>query len=538
MPEFHNELFQLHSAGSRFRLLSKDGVKVIEAGGREVLEIAPEVLAALARAAMRDVSFLLRRAHNEKLAAVFSDPEASENDRFMAYCLLENAAIAAGFGLPLCQDTGTAIVLAEKGEQVWTRSYDEELLSRGIRETYARENLRYSQMLAENMYTEKNSGDNLPAQVEIHSGPGMTYKFLFLAKGGGSANKTMLYQQTPAELSPEKLKPFLVGKMRSLGTSACPPYHIAFVIGGTSPELCLKTVKLASAGVLDGLPGDPGGTGRAFRDKELEAELLEASRHFGFGAQFGGKYFAHDVRVVRLPRHAASLPIGLGVSCSADRGILARIDKDGAWLEELDRDPGSLIPGKIREEFSSRSNCVPVDLDRPMTEIRALLSKYPAGTRLSLTGRLVVARDLAHARFKELLDAGKELPAYLKEHPVLYAGPAKRPDGKPSGSLGPTTAGRMDPYVGLLQSRGASLIMLAKGGRSPEVAAACRKYGGFYLGVPGGPAALLAARHIKKVETLDYPELGMEAVLAVDVTDFPAFILVDDKGGDLFQKAA
>lgn len=539
MPEFkYQELFQLPAPAAKFRLLTKDGVKVIKAGDREILELAPGALVALARAAMREVSFLLRRAHNEKLAAIFADPEASVNDKFMAFCLLENAAVAADFTLPFCQDTGTAAVLAAKGEQVWTRSNDEELLSRGIRETYTGENLRYSQLLAVDMYTEKNSGDNLPAQTEIYSKPGMAYDFLFMAKGGGSSNKTMLYQEPPAALTREKLKPFLVEKMRSLGTAACPPYHIAFVIGGTSPEMCLKTVKLASAGCLDGLPGDPGDSGRAFRDKGLEEELLEASRRLGFGAQFGGKYFAHDVRVVRLPRHGASAPIGMGVSCSADRNILARVDRDGVWLEELDRDPGSLIPGKIRAEFLSRLNSVAVDLNKPMEELRALLSKYPVGTRLSLTGRLVVARDLAHARFKALLDAGKELPGYLKEHPVYYAGPAKQPKGLPSGSFGPTTAGRMDSYVDLLQSRGASLIMLAKGGRSPAVTDACRKHGGFYLGVPGGPAALLAGRHIKKVEPLAYPELGMEAVLAIDVADFPAFILVDDKGGDFFGKLA
>lgn len=539
MPEFkYKELFQLPAPAAQFRLLSKDGVKVVKAGDREILEIAPATLAGLARAAMREVSFLLRRAHNEKLAAIFKDPEASVNDKFMAFCLLENAAVSANFELPFCQDTGTAAVLADKGEQVWTRSNDEELLSRGIREAYTGGNLRYSQMLAVDMYREKNSGDNLPAQTEIRSKPGMSYDFLFMAKGGGSANKTMLYQQTPAGLTPGKLKPFLVEKMRSLGTAACPPYHIAFVIGGTSPEMCLKTVKLASAGYLDGLPCGPGSSGRAFRDKALERELLEASRRLGYGAQFGGKYFAHDVRVVRLPRHAASAPIGMGVSCSADRNILARVDKDGVWLEELDRDPGSLIPEKIRAEFSSRLTSVQVDLGKPMRKIRALLSKHPVGTRLSLTGRLVVARDLAHARFKELLDAGKELPGYLKEHPVYYAGPAKRPEGRPSGSFGPTTAGRMDAYVDLLQSRGASLVMLGKGGRSRAVTDACRKHGGFYLGVPGGPAALLAERHIKKAEPLAYPELGMEAVAAIDVEDFPAFILVDDKGGELFGDPA
>ncbi len=536
MPEFkYSELFQLTAPKAEFRLLFKEGVKVIKAGDREILEVAPEALVLLAREAVKEVSFLLRRAHNEQVAAIFSDPEASGNDKFIAFCLLDNAAISAHFELPFCQDTGTATVVAKKGEQVWTRSNDEALLSEGIRETYTGENLRYSQTLALDMYREKNSGDNLPAQVDIYSRPGLAYDFLFVTKGGGSANKTMLYQETKATLTPEKLKPFLIEKMNSLGTAACPPYHIAFVVGGTSAEMCLKTVKLASTGYLDGLPADPGGTGRAFRDKQLEAELLAASRKPGYGAQFGGKYFAHDVKVVRLPRHGASVPIGMGVSCSADRNILARIDARGVWLEELDRDPGSLIPSNIRARFSACVNCVSVDLNTSMKEIQAQLSTHPVGTRVALTGRIVVARDLAHARFKELLDAGKPLPEYLKNHPVYYAGPAKQPKGKPSGAFGPTTAGRMDSYVALLQSRGASLVMIAKGNRSRAVTDACKKYGGFYLGSPGGPAALLAERHIKKVEPLDYPELGMEAVWAIEVQDFPAFILTDDKGGDFFK---
>jgi len=536
MPEFkYNELFELTKTRTQFRLLSSDGVKVIKAGEREVLEVAPEALVRLSREAVKDVSFLLRPAHNAQVAAILSDPEASENDRFVAYCLLENAVISARFELPFCQDTGTATVVAKKGEQVWTGSNDEELLTKGVWETYTGENLRYSQTLAVDMFKEKNSGNNLPAQIDIYAKPGMTYDFLFVTKGGGSANKTMLYQETKATLTPEKLKPFLVEKMRSLGTAACPPYHIAFVIGGTSAEMCLKTVKLASTGYLDGLPDSPGETGRAFRDKKMEAELLEASRTLGYGAQFGGKYFAHDVRVVRLPRHGASAPIGMGLSCSADRNILARIDRDGLWLEELDRDPGRLITAETRAKYSSRSGCVNVDLNRPMNEILAGLSKHPIGTRLSLNGRIVVARDLAHAKFKELLDSGKELPEYLKKHPVYYAGPAKQPDGKPSGSFGPTTAGRMDSYVDLLQSKGASMIMIAKGNRSQAVTEACKKHGGFYLGSPGGPAALLAERNIKKVETLDYPELGMEAVWAIEVENFPAFILVDDKGGDFFK---
>jgi len=531
----YTPVFGHGGAQAKFRLLSKEGVRVAQAGSREILEVSPQALTQLAREAVKEVSFLLRKAHNEQVAAILRDPQASKNDRFVAFCLLENAAISARFELPFCQDTGTAIVVAKKGEQVWTGSDDEELISKGVWETYTGSNLRYSQTLALDMYKEKNSGDNLPAQIDIYSRPGMSYEFLFVTKGGGSANKTMLYQETKATLTPQKLKPFLVEKMKSLGTAACPPYHIALVIGGTSAEMCLKTVKLASAGYLDHLPGAPGDGSLAFRDKELEKELLEAARKLGYGAQFGGSCFAHDVRVVRLPRHGASAPIGLGVSCSADRNILARIDRDGLWLEEMDRDPGSLIPADVRAEFSSSPDCVSIDLNRPMTEILADLSKQPVGTRLSLNGRIVVARDLAHAKFKELLDSGKELPEYLKKHPVYYAGPAKKPENKPSGSFGPTTAGRMDSYVDLLQSKGASLVMIAKGNRSQAVTDACKKYGGFYLGSPGGPAALLAEKNIKKVETLDYPELGMEAVWAIEVEDFPAFVLVNDKGGDFFH---
>ncbi len=538
MAEFkYTEIFQLEESKAEFRLFSREGVAVSRDGGREILEVTPEALTALAREAMRDVSFLLRRAHNKQVAAIFPDPAASDNDRFVAWCMLENAAISADFELPFCQDTGTATIVAKKGEQVWTRSDDAEALSRGVWQTYTGENLRYSQNLPLDLYRERNSGDNLPAQIDIYARPGMTYEFLFVAKGGGCANKTFFYQETRALLAPATLKPFLIEKMKTLGTAACPPYHIAFVIGGTSAEMCLKTVKLASTGYLDGLPDSPGNDGRAFRDKAMEAELLEASRHVGFGAQFGGKYFAHDVRVVRLPRHGASLPIGLGVSCSADRNILARIDRDGLWLEELDHKPGDLIPKEIRAKYSSCASCESVDLNRPMQEITAQLSKYPVGTRLSLNGRIVVARDIAHAKFKELLDAGKPLPDYLLRHPVYYAGPAKTPKGKASGSFGPTTAGRMDSYVDLLQAKGASLVMIAKGNRSQAVTDACGKHGGFYLGSPGGPAALLGQRHIKKVEQLDYPELGMEAVWGVDVEDFPVFVLVDDKGGDFFRRS-
>jgi len=536
-PKFkYQEMFELGKSKTKYRNVSKDGVKVIKAGGREILEVSPEAIVTLTREAIRDVSFLLRPAHQEQVAKIFSDPEASENDKFVAYCMLENAAISARFELPFCQDTGTATIMAKKGEQVWTHSDDSELISKGIWEAYTTENLRYSQTLALDMYNEKNSGDNLPAQIDIYAKKGMEYEFLFVTKGGGSANKTMLYQETKATLTPEKLEPFLIEKMKSLGTAACPPYHIAFVIGGTSAEMCLKTVKLSSAGYLDGLPDSGNESGRAFRDKTLEARLLTAAHKTGYGAQFGGKYFAHDVRVIRLPRHGASCPIGMGVSCSADRNILARIDKGGLWLEEMERDPGRLIPKDIRAKFSSCSNCVNVDLNRPMKEITAELSKHPIGTRLSLSGKIVVARDIAHAKFKELLAAGKPLPEYLKNHPIYYAGPAKQPKNKPAGSFGPTTAGRMDSYVDLLQSKGASMVMIAKGNRSQAVTDACKKYGGFYLGSPGGPAALLAERNITKVETLDYPELGMEAVWSIEVEDFPAFILVDDKGNDFFKR--
>ncbi len=536
-PKFkYQEMFELQKSDTKYRNVAKAGVKVVKTGGREILEVSPEAIVTLAREAIRDVSFLLRPAHQEQVAKIFSDTEASENDKFVAYCMLENAAISARFELPFCQDTGTATVIAKKGEQVWTRSDDNELISKGIWEAYTTENLRYSQTLALDMYNEKNSGNNLPAQIDIYAKKGMAYEFLFVTKGGGSANKTMLYQETKATLTPEKLEPFLIEKMKSLGTAACPPYHIAFVIGGTSAEMCLKTVKLASTGYLDGLPDSGNESGRAFRDKTLEARLLADAHKTGYGAQFGGKYFAHDVRVIRLPRHGASCPIGMGVSCSADRNILARIDEGGLWLEEMEREPGRLIPKDIRAKFSSCSNCVSIDLNRPMKEITAELSKHPIGTRLSLSGMIVVARDIAHAKFKELLDTGKPLPEYLKNHPIYYAGPAKQPKNKPSGSFGPTTAGRMDSYVDLFQSKGASMVMIAKGNRSQAVTDACKKHGGFYLGSPGGPAALLAERNITKVETLDYPELGMEAVWSIEVEDFPAFILVDDKGNDFFKR--
>ncbi len=534
-PEFrYEEPFPLAKDETEYRLIAKDGVRVERFNGSEMLLVEPEALARLANEAMRDVSFLLRPKHQRQVAAILSDPEASDNDRFVALTLLENAAVSAKFELPFCQDTGTAAVVAKKGQQVWTGGDDAEWISKGIWKTYIEENLRYSQTVPLTMYEEKNSGNNLPAQVDVYATPGMEFKFLFIAKGGGSANKSYLFQETKALLNPASLKKYLAEKMRTLGTAACPPYHLVFVIGGTSAEATMKTVKLASTGCLDTLPTTGSAGGRAFRDLALEKEMLLEAQTCGIGAQFGGKYFAHDVRVVRLPRHGASCPVGMGVSCSADRNILAKIDREGLWLEEMERDPESLIPvgykGK-RHRFA-----VAVDLNRPMPEIRAELTKHPIATQLALTGRLIVARDIAHAKLKERLDKGEDLPEYLKKHPIYYAGPAKTPQGKPSGSFGPTTAGRMDSYVDLFQSKGGSLVMLAKGNRSQQVTDACRKWGGFYLGSIGGPAAILAEKSIKKVEVVDYPELGMEAVYAIDVVDFPAFILVDDKGNDFFKR--
>lgn len=517
-----------------YRRVSPDGVSVAEFAGKPMLVVAPEALSLLAHEAMRDVSFLLRPKHQRQVAAILRDPKASENDRFMARRLLENSVVSSRFQLPFCQDTGTATVVAWKGQQVWTGADDAELLSRGIWRTYTEENLRYSQTAARSMYEEVNTGTNLPAQIDIYAVPGREYRFLFVAKGGGSANKTALFQETKALLNPASLEKFLVAKMNSLGTAACPPYHVAIVVGGTSAESCLKTVKLASAGYYDSLPTTGDGSGCAFRDLELEATLLEAARDSGFGAQFGGRHFAHDVRVIRLPRHGASCPVGLGVSCSADRNVLAKIDHEGIWLEELERDPASLLPKASASE--PHNGIARIDLNRPMREILAELSKLPVATPVSLSGRLVVARDIAHAKLKERLDAGKDLPRYFKDHPVYYAGPAKTPEGKPSGSFGPTTAGRMDSYVDLFQSKGGSMVMIAKGNRSPQVTEACKKHGGFYLGSPGGPAAILAEENIKKVEVLEFPELGMEAIWAIDVVDFPAFLLVDDKGNDFYQQ--
>jgi fumarate hydratase class I len=533
MAEFrYVDPFPLAKDEAPYRKLASDHVSVARFEGQEVLKVAPEALRLVAREAFRDVSFLYRPGHLAQLAAVLDDPEASENDKSVVLALLRNADVAAGFVLPMCQDTGTATIVAKKGERVFTGGGDAEHLSRGIFETYARENLRYSQTIPLTMYDEANSGTNLPAQIDIYATDGMEYHFLMVAKGGGSANKTFLFQETKAVLNPASLVKFLSEKMKLLGTAACPPYHLAFVIGGTSAEACLKTVKLASARALDGLPTTGGKQGQAFRDLELEARLVEAARKTGIGAQFGGKYFALDARVVRLPRHGASCPIGMGVSCSADRNILAKIDREGVWVEELERNPARFIPE--RDRGTRYKPKVSVDLNRPMSEIRAELSRHPVATALSLTGPIVVARDIAHARLKERLDRGESLPQTFKDHPVYYAGPAKTPAGMASGSFGPTTAGRMDAYVDLFQTHGGSLVMIAKGNRSKQVTDACQRHGGFYLGSIGGPAALLAQESIKKVELVEYPELGMEAIYRIEVENFPAFILVDDKGNDFF----
>jgi len=534
-PEFvYQDPLPIEKDATRYRLLTKDYVSVTEFEGHEILKIDPAALTLLANVAIRDVSFLLRTAHLEKVAAILKDPNASSNDRYVALAMLRNADTAAKGILPFCQDTGTATIVAKKGQRVWTGVKDEEYLARGVYKTYTEENLRYSQTAPLNMYDEVDTGTNLPAQIDIMASDGMEYQFLFVTKGGGSANKTMLYQETKALLNPASLEKFLTEKMKTLGTAGCPPYHLAFVIGGTSAEACLKTVKLATTGYLDHLPSSGNAHGRAFRDVELENRMLEQAYKSGYGAQFGGKYFALDVRIVRLPRHGASCPVGMGVSCSADRNAKAKISREGVWLEELEREPGRLIPEEYRDKIAS--NVVHVDLNRPMKEILAQLSKYPVTTQLSLTGTMVVARDIAHAKLKERLDRGEGLPQYMKDHPIYYAGPAKTPEGMPSGSFGPTTAGRMDSYVDLFQSHGGAMITLAKGNRSQQVTDACKKYGGFYLGSIGGPAAILAKENIKKVEVLEYPELGMEAIWKIEVEDFPAFILVDDKGNDFFKQ--
>jgi len=533
MVEFnYQDPFPLGEDTTEYRLLTTDHVAPETFGDREMLVVKPEALILLARQAMRDVSFFLRPAHQEKVASILKDPEASENDKFVARTMLQNAVVAAEGLLPFCQDTGTATVVAKKGQNVFTGGNDAEALSRGVFKTYTEENLRYSQVVPLTMYEEKNSGCNLPAQIDIYATPGDEYKFLFVAKGGGSGNKTYLYQQTKALLNPDSLVPFLVEKMKTLGTAACPPYHLAFVVGGTSAEGCLKMVKLASAGYLDQLPTSGNMGGRAFRDIELEQEMLEEAYRCGLGAQFGGKYFAHDVKIIRLPRHGASCPVGMGVSCSADRNIKAKINRKGIWLEQMEENPGRWLEDAGE---AVAGEVVKIDLNRPMDEIRAELSRYPVKTRLSLSGTMVVGRDIAHAKLKERVDSGAGLPDYFKKHPVYYAGPAKTPEGMPSGSFGPTTAGRMDPYVDLFQSQGGSMVMLAKGNRSQQVTDACQKHGGFYLGSIGGPAAILAQNSIRKVEVLDYPELGMEAIWKIEVEDFPAFILVDDKGNDFFK---
>lgn len=534
-PEFkYFDPYPLGEDKTRYYLLTKDYVTTSVFDGQEVLNIKPEGLTLLAQVAFREVSFKLRTEHLEQMGAILTDFDASENDKFVALTMLKNAEISAKGVLPFCQDTGTATVFAKKGQRVWTGTNDAEAISLGVYKTYTQENLRYSQTIPLDMYTEKNSGTNLPAQIDITAINGDDYQFLFIAKGGGSANKTMLFQETKALLNPDKLEKFLVEKMRSLGTAACPPYHIAFVIGGTSAEACLKYVKLASARYLDGLPNQGNEGGQAFRDTELEKKVLNKAYGLGIGAQFGGKHFALDIRIVRLPRHGASCPVGIGVSCAADRNIKAKINKEGIWVEQLDNNPGRFIPEEYRTE--DKGGAVSINLNLPMPQILSEISKFPIGTRLSLSGTIIVGRDIAHAKLKERLEKGEGLPQYIKDHPIYYAGPAKTPAGMASGSFGPTTAGRMDSYVDLFQSNGGSLMMIAKGNRSQAVTDACKKHGGFYLGSIGGPAAILAQENIKKVELLEYPELGMEAIYKIEVEDFPAFILVDNKGNDFYQQ--
>ena len=521
-PPFHYEpMFQKGPDTTEYYLLTKDYVSVSEFEGKPILKVAKEGLTAMANAAFRDVSFMLRRSHNEQVAKILSDPEATDNDKYVALTFLRNAEVAAKGVLPFCQDTGTAIIHGEKGQQVWTGYCDEEALSLGVYKTYTEENLRYSQNAPLNMYDEVNT-------------EGMEYEFLCVTKGGGSANKTYLYQETKAILNPGTLVPFLVEKIKTLGTAACPPYHIAIVIGGTSAEKNLLTVKLASTRFYDSLPTTGSEGGRAFRDVELEKEVLAAAQNIGLGAQFGGKYLAHDVRIIRLPRHGASCPVGLGVSCSADRNIKCKINKEGIWIEKLDSHPGELIPEELRQ--AGEGDAVKINLNQPMADILKELDKYPVSTRLSLNGTIIVGRDIAHAKLKERLDRGEDLPQYIKDHPIYYAGPAKTPAGMACGSMGPTTAGRMDSYVDLFQSHGGSMIMLAKGNRSQQVTDACKNHGGFYLGSIGGPAAILAQNNIKSIECVEYPELGMEAIWKIEVENFPAFILVDNKGNDFFKQ--
>ena len=534
-PEFkYQEPFPLGPDTTEYYLLTKDYVSVSEFEGKPILKVQPQALTMLANAAFRDVNFLLRRSHNEQVAKILNDPEASDNDKYVALTFLRNAEVACKGKLPFCQDTGTAIIHGEKGQQVWTGFCDEEALSLGVFKTYTEENLRYSQNAPLNMYDEVNTRCNLPAQIDIEATHGDEYRFLCVVKGGGSANKTYFYQETKARIqNPGTLVPFLVEKMKTLGTAACPPYHIAFVIGGTSAEKNLLTVKLASTHYYDSLPTTGNEGGRAFRDIDLENQLLQEAYKIGLGAQFGGKYFAHDIRVIRLPRHGASCPIGLGVSCSADRNIKAKINKDGVWIEKLDDNPTELIPEELRK--AGEGNAIKIDLNQPMDEIRKTLSQYPVSTRVSLNGTIIVARDIAHAKLKARVDAGQGLPQYFKDHPVLYAGPAKTPAGMPCGSMGPTTANRMDPYVDEFQSLGGSMVMIAKGNRTQAVTDACKKHGGFYLGSIGGPAAVLSMNSIKSIECVEFPEIGMEAVWKIEVENFPAFILVDDKGNDFFK---
>lgn len=531
---FYQEIFPLSEDKTEYYLLSDKYVSTFTIAGKEVLKIEPEALTLVSQQAFHDASFFLRPAHQQQVAAILHDPQASENDKYVALQLLRNSEISAKGILPNCQDTGTSTIVAKKGQYVWTDTDDVEALSRGIFNTFRQDNLRYSQNAALDMYNEVNTATNLPGQIDIFATTGAQYSFLFVNKGGGSANKAALYQETKAILEPEKLKAFLIEKMKSLGTAACPPYHIAFVIGGLSAEQTLKTAKLASTKYFDALPVSGNEYGQAFRDTQLEQNLLEASREFGLGAQFGGKYFAHDVRVIRLPRHGGSCPIGMAISCSSDRNIKAKINKQGIWLEKLERHPERYIPQAMRQH--QEGQVVDIDLNRPMVEILQELSRYPVSTRVSLNGPLIVARDIVHAKLKERLEQGEPLPQYMKDHPVYYAGPAKKPDEYVSGSMGPTTGGRMDSYVELFQSHGGSLVMLAKGNRSQQVTDACAQHGGFYLGSIGGSAAILAQEYIESLECLEYPELGMEAVWKMNVKNFPAFILVDDKGHSFFDQ--
>ena len=533
-PFVYQDPFPLAKDETEYYLLSREHVSVAEFEGEQVLKVEPQALTLLAQQAFHDAAFMLRPSHQKQVAAILTDPQASENDKYVALQFLRNSEIAAKGVLPTCQDTGTAIIMGKKGQRVWTGGGDEAALARGVYNTYTEDNLRYSQNAPLDMYKEVNTGTNLPAQIDLYSVDGDEYKFLCIAKGGGSANKTYLYQETKALITPAKLKNYLVEKMRTLGTAACPPYHIAFVIGGTSAESTLKTVKLASTRYYDSLPTAGNEHGQAFRDVQLEQELMQEAQNLGLGAQFGGKYFAHDIRVIRLPRHGASCPIGMGVSCSADRNIKAKINRDGIWIERMESNPAQYIPEELRQQ--GEGDVAKIDLNQPMQAILAQFSAFPVSTRVSLNGTIIVARDIAHAKLKELIDNGEELPQYVKDHPIYYAGPAKTPEGYASGSLGPTTAGRMDSYVDLLQSHGASMIMLAKGNRSQQVTDACARHGGFYLGSIGGPAAVLAQQSIKSLECVAYPELGMEAIWKIEVENFPAFILVDDKGNDFFQQ--